>query len=534
MRPHWAFDDSPIDDPLGYGERAVRFFGALRHPLSTNPNNAFGLPRFWERVIRRIYGPRHPDGRRIVRTVFAMIPRGARKTTVVGGALGLLHSIGPERVMQGQVLLGAAAEEQAEHGLDEAKAIVRATPGLRQKVKIRGSYLEHPTDGSTLQVLSAEGDVSHGSTPAAVFLDELHVYKNRKLWRALKTGMIKTPGTLFCITTTAGRGQSGLAWDEYQYAMRIARGDIENESYLPIIFQPDVGADWRSEAVWHHVNPGLADGFPVLQEMREAAREAEQKPGEEDDFKQYNLNMWLDSSASPFVHMPIYDEGNKPVDLEALKGQPCWLAVDLSSNTDLAVVVAVWSDNEFEDGDGFIVWPWFFCPKDNLRERQDKTGADYVKWAKDGLITATPGNVIDFREIDKAIRQICANYDVQEIAFDPHLARQIQPQLMEDGFPCVDFRQVPSMMMDAISALERAIVGRKFKHGGHPVLRFCFANVEAERNKQGHPFRFHKPKRWMSIDGAVAAAMGIARAAAHEAVPMYERATFRPEEMGFW
>ena len=26
--PAWLFDNSPIDDPLGYGERAVRFLRA--------------------------------------------------------------------------------------------------------------------------------------------------------------------------------------------------------------------------------------------------------------------------------------------------------------------------------------------------------------------------------------------------------------------------------------------------------------------------------------------------------------------------
>lgn len=535
MRPHWVFDDSQIDDPLGHGERAVQFFKALRHPLSVESDRRFVLPQFWERIIRRIYGPRHPDGRRKVRTFFIMIPRGARKTTVIGGGLGLLHAIGPERVPQGQVLLGAGAEEQAEHGLDEAKSIVRATPGLRNKVKIRGSYLEHPTDGSQLEVLSAEGDVSHGSTPAAVFLDELHVYKNRKLWRALKTGMIKTPGTLFGITTTAGRGQSGLAWDEYQYARRIARGEIENESYLPIIFEPELGADWRDEKVWGYVNPGLSEGFPVLQEMREAAREAEQKPGEEDDFKQYNLNFWLDSSASPFVHMPIYDEGSAPIDLDVLKDEPCFVGVDLSSSIDLSAVVAAWRDPNVEDGEeaGFIVWPWFFCPEMNLRERQEKTGAEYVKWAAEGLITATRGNVIDYRAIEARIRELHETFDVREIAFDPHLAKMVQPQLTDDGLPCVDFRQVPSLMMNAIAALERAIIGRKFQHGGHPVLRFCFANAETEKNKQGHHVRFNKPKRWLSIDGAVASAMAVSRAAAHENVSFYDSDRFT-EEMAWF
>ena len=52
------------------------------------------------------------------------------------------------------------------------------------------------------------------------------------------------------------------------------------------------------------------------------------------------------------------------------------------------------------------------------------------------------------------------------------------------------------------------------EHGGHPVLRFCFANVEAETNAAGHITRYTKQKRWLSIDGAQASAMGIGRAEA--------------------
>ncbi len=507
-RPYWAFDGSPIDDPLGCGERAVRFFAALRHPLSMNPERRFGLHPFWERVVRRIYGPRHPDGRRIVRTVFIMIPRGARKTTTIGAGLGLFHAIGHERVPTGQVFLAAGAADQAEVAFDEAVNITRATPALK-KVKIRGDYIEHPEDRSRLTVLSSEGDLAHGKTPAAVFLDELHIWKNRKLWRALKTGMVKAAGSLLVITTTAGRGQSGLAWDEYQYARRVALGEIDNPAYLPIILEPPPNADWRDEHVWHMVNPGLADGFPVIEEMRQAATEAAEKPGELDDFRQYNLNMWIDSAVSPFVETSVYDEGGKqPVDLEALKDRPCWLAVDLSSNTDLTVIVAAWPD----DADGYDVASWFFCPKMNLRERQDRTGAPYLAWEKDGLVAATPGNVVDFGAVETKIRELCDAFDVREIAFDPALARSVMNNLGDDGLPVVEHRQGSISMMPALAELERAIVGRKLRHGGNPVLRFCIANVEAVRNTHGHLVRLVKSQKWLSIDGAVAAAMAVHRA----------------------
>ena len=155
--------------------------------------------------------------------------------------------------------------------------------------------------------------------------------------------------------------------------------------------------------------------------------------------------------------------------------------------------------------------PWFFCPEDNIDNREDKSGGSYREWVDDGLITATEKSTIDYQVVTNKIIEICEEFDVREIAFDPYLARQVQPKLLEMGLPAVDMRQVPSLMMPAIHELERAILASEFRHGGHPVVRHCFANVVVKRNDSGHVAKFTKPKLWMSIDGAVASAMAVSR-----------------------
>lgn len=506
----WIFDNSPIADPKGHGEQAVKFMRRLHHPKSLARDRAFELPAFWERIVRRIYGPTSADGSRQVRTVYIQIPRGARKTTI-GAALGLLHTFGYQRTPGGLCLVAAGAEDQAQLAFDEAQGFVNATPGFLPASRVVASELviEHPKSGSILRAIPAEGDVQHGKTPTFVLIDELHVWKNRKLWRALKTGLLKTPNTLLVIITTAGRGHENLGYEEYQYAKRVASGAISNPSYLPIIFEPPEKYDWRDEKIWHAVNPGLARGFPDLAGMRQAAIEAEEKPGDRDDFCQYNLNEWLDHSLSPFVEMSIYDEGSAAVDLAALKGQACWLGVDLSSNSDLTVIVVAWRDG---DG-GYIVFPFFFCPADNLRGRADRDGVPYPQWAADGFIEPTPGNVVDFHAVEDTIRDLCKRFDVREIAFDPHLARNTLNSLLDEGLPAIEMRQGWVTMAPAIKELERAIIGRKLRHGGHPVLRWNFENVATETDKAGNK-SFHKGKSRDRIDGAVAAAMAVARAAA--------------------
>lgn len=263
--------------------------------------------------------------------------------------------------------------------------------------------------------------------------------------------------------------------------------------------------------MWHRANPGLAHGYPDLEGLRQLAREGKERPGDREAFRQYHLNTWLNYSDNPFLDMGIYDEGADAVDLSELEHEPCWLGVDLSSTSDLTVIVAAWRDGN----DGYIVHPWFFCPADNLDKRTQQSGFPYSAWAEDGLIHATPGNVVDVRIVEDTIRELCDRFEVREIAFDPHYARITMANLLEDGYPCIEFRQGWMSMGPAIQTLEKAVLARRFQHGGHPILRWNFDNVSIQDDGKGNR-SFHKGKAKDKIDGAVATAMAVARAATGE------------------
>jgi phage terminase large subunit-like protein len=515
----WIYDASPIDDPFGYGERAVKFLRGLKHPKSTLAGKTFQLDPWQERIVRRIYGPRHPDGSRIVRTVAMMLPRGNRKTSL-GAALALLHTIGQENLPGGECMVAASDRSQARIAYQEAYNIIGAISQLDGKLHMTDSKnrIRNPKTGAFFEAISADAKTAHGHTPVFALVDELHAWPKRDLWEAIKSGLVKVAGSLLMVISTAGRGHENVAWEFYDYARKVARGEVIDPSWLPVLFETPRDADWQDEAVWHAANPGMAYGYPDIVGMRQLAREAAEIPAERDAFKQLNLNIWLDHSASPFVDMIVYDEGKYPVDIDDLEGEPCWLGVDLSSTGDLTAVVAAWKDGD----DGYVVHPWFFCPQDNLRARADRDKVPYPTWAEEGHIIPTPGNVVDYRAIEDHIRELCARFDVREIAFDPHMARNILNNMLEDGLPAVEMRQGWVTMAPAVKELERAILGRRFRHGGHPILRWNFDNIAVETDKAGNK-SFHKGKSKDRIDGAVAAAMAVARAAAGESnVSSYE------------
>lgn len=526
--PTWLFDVSPIEDTFGDGERAVKFLRALKHPKT---GRAFQLDPWQERLVRRIYGPRHPDGTRVVRQVIMLVSRGARKTTL-GAALALLHTIGPEKVPGGQVFLAAYDRDQARIAYQEAHGIVMADKRIQAATTVLDyrHEIRHTKSRAIMKAVSSDANASNGLTPAFCLVDEIHAWKKRELLDVLRTGLSKTPNTLAMIISQAGRGQENAAAEVYEYARRVARGEIDDPGTLPVLFETPADADWRDEAVWHTANPGLALGYPDLPSLRQMAREAENRPALREKFKNDHLGMWLDGQADPWLDLQTYDAGAVEVDLAEREGAPCWIGVDLGSTSDLTAVVAAFRD---EDG-GFSVYPYVFAPQASLRRRQERGEAPYSLWAEDGHLIATPGEVTDQDQVEAKIRELCERFAVQEIAMDRWGATAMMARLLDDGLPVMAHGQGFVSMSAPMKAFERAVLSKKLRHGGHPVLRWCVSNVVVDQDPAGN-LKPTKSKSREKIDAAVAAIMAIGRAELNEGAGcIYNDVSARPEGIIFF
>lgn len=512
----WWTDDTALPDPHGKGARAVKFIELLRLHEGKLAGQRFKLAPWQRRIVQRIYGDTGEDGRRKVRTVFILLPRGNGKTTLCSG-LGLLHLVGPEKEAAGQVIVAASDREQASIAYNAASGMIAQERELKTRTKVLPSYktIQHAGSRSVMRAISHEAYTKHGMSISCLIADEVHAWPKREMWDVLRGSMGKREEPLTIVITTAGSGSKGLAWELYEYAKKVADGSVIDETFLPIIFEADKDADWLDEDVWRAVNPAVASGFRRIEEMRESARQAAEIPAQREAFKRYYLNMWSDGAPDPWLDMEVYDRGADPIDEDDLLGQPCWLGVDLSSTQDLTAVVAAFRN---EDG-GYTLLPHFFCPADNLAKRQERDQIPYLRWAAEGYLTATPGNVVDYGFVEEAIAEMATKYLIQELAIDPAMSAGIVPRLQDMGLNVVHFRQGWISMTPAVKETERALLAGKVQHGGHPVLRWNFGNAVIDTGPMGDTARFSKAKSAEKIDGAVAAAMAIARAQSSDTGP---------------
>ena len=521
-----------LPDPSGRAERMCRFVSRLRLWEGSHAGQPFRLHAFQEDIIRRIYGPTHPDGGgRLVRTACIWVPRGNAKTTLAAG-LALGHFLGPEAEPGSQVVMAAADRENAGIAFNSAWQMTRQDRVLTSRVRAIESRktLLHPGTAGRMTAISTEAYSKHGLNVSFFLADEIHAWpaaEARKLFGVVTDSMVKRTNPLTVIISTAGEGTGTLAADLWDYSHRVASGEIEDPTFLPIIYAADPAADWQDEAAWRQANPAINAGFLSLDELRTKARRIQHFPAEVAGFRRFHLNQWTEGAAEPWVDLALYDQAEPMLPVAELVGRPCWIGLDLSSVEDLTAVVAVFPSDGPDGARRYDVVPHFFLPEAGIARKAADDRADYLRWAEAGHLTLTAGNVVDYGAVLACIDGLAERFSVQEVAVDRWNSTAITTALQEAGHTVAAFGQGFGSMAAPVKELKAAILAGRLRHGGHPVLRSCFANAAAEKDAAENE-KFTKARSRGRIDGAVAAAMAVGRILAGEAGPSVY-STARPE-----
>lgn len=485
---------------------AVNFIKGLKHTKAPWRGKRFNLQPFQEKIIRDLFGTVGEDGVRQYRTAYIEIPRKNGKSELAAAiALYLLFADDEG----GAEMYGAAGDhDQAALVFNVAAEMVRQS-GLLKRCKIveHSKRMVIPSMGSTYHAISSESKTKFGINASAVIFDELHVQPDRELWDVLTTsgGTRRQPLT-FAITT-AGYDRLSICWEQHVYAESVAKGIIIDPTFYPVIYSAPTDADWTDEKVWAACNPGLGN-FRDLDEMRTLCKKAKETPALENTFRRLYLCQWTQQEKR-WMPIEMWDENTGEVHAEDLEGQICFGGLDLASTSDIAAFVLVCPDN---DTDGIMdVLPFFWIPEENMEARVKKDRVPYDLWVKDGLIKATPGNIIDFRTILNDIVALGRKFFIQEIGFDKWGSAQIVTELTDAGYKMFEHSQSFSGMASPTAELMRMTLAKKLRHGGNPVLRWMANNMIVRQDPAGN-LKPDKGKSTEKIDGMVALIMALDRA----------------------
>lgn len=520
----------PGPDPHGKGERAVQFIRRLKHHDGALTGKPFRLADWQERIIRRIYGDTDAAGRRRIQTVAIWIPRKNGKTNIAA-AIGLMHTVGPAAVSGGQVIVAAADRGQASLAYKAAAGYIRMDGTLQQRIRVAPSLKEMTNAklGTEFKAISHEAYSKHGLNISCLIADEIHAWpvaEGRELWNVLTMSQGTQDEPLNVIISTAGAGTLSLAWDLWDYSHKVATGEIEDPTFLPVIFAADKDDDWQDEAVWRKANPAIGAGYRKIEEMRKFAAKAKHFPQDASDFRLYYLNQWRDGAPDPWIEPEAYAAQGERRAWEDLAGMPAWVGIDLSAVQDLTAAVAVVPSS---DG-GVDVFPKFFIPEAGLKRRIQTDKAPYGLWIEQGHVVPTPGNVVDYNRLHDEVKGWAKHLSIQGTGIDRWNSTATEVALTEASIPVVQFGQGFASMGPAVKAMKSLILSGQFRHGDNPVLKWCFDNVVSVRDDADNE-KFSKRRSTARIDGAVAAAMAVGLASEEDDGQSAFNTDERPLEM---
>jgi len=517
-----ALAAQPGGHPKGFafdaaaGERVVRFVESFcRHSKGEWAGKLLVLEEWQRELVRQAFGWKRRDGTRRFRCLYWEMPRKNAKSTL-GSAIGLYLLVADDE-SGAEVYSSATMRDQARIVWSAAAAMVKASPELRRFVKAQRNNLSCEKLGSKFEPLSADSSTLDGLNPHGNIVDELHAHKTRGVWDVLDTAMGARRQPLTLAITTAGTYEpESIGWQLHNAACQVLEGAYEDDALHAFIACADEGDDYFSAETQAKANPNF--GVSVKPDyLARQAEKAKHEPSFLNEYLRLHLNVWtqqvtrwlsLDAwNACEPELLPGVDVRAFALEREkSLEGRSCFGGLELSTKLNLSALVLA-----FVGADGTADAVCRFWLPASTAERLEKQGQrQFATWAREGWLTLTPGDVVDYEFIRREVSALAKRYAVREVAFDPYGATDLSTRLQGDGLAMVEVRQGYRSLSEPSKDLEGRVVSGKLRHAGNPVLRYCVGNAAVSLDAAGN-VKPDKAKSSGRIDGVVALVMALSR-----------------------
>jgi phage terminase large subunit-like protein len=489
---------------LKAAEKVRTFFRKfIRHSTGRWAGQPFELLEWqWRDIIAPLFGWLRPDGTRRYRQAYVEVAKKNGKSTLLSAIL--LYLLVGDREAGAEVYVAATTKEQAAIIFREAAKMIRSSPALRSILQIREHVktITFLQTASFLRVLPHDADTVEGVNMHGLCIDELHAHRNRKLYDALLYSGAARRQPLSVSITTAGDDTESLCYEQHQQALKVIRGEIEQQDFFGYVAAAEPEDDWTLPATWRKANPSLGHTID-LDTFASECTAAKQSPGREAAFKRYRLNIWGGRTENAWLSLDKWDAA-EPMDPAELAGRPGYGGLDLGAVNDFTAFTLLFP----RDG-GFDVLAWFWLPRAAVEARSKRGDFIYESFERAKLIEVTEGDVVDHAQVRRRINEIAASYEVKQIAIDRLFdAYQFTQDLMSDGFDMVPYGQGWRSQSLPMQEIERHVIDGTLRHGGNRCLRWMAGNAVAQQD-QNENLSLNKRAAKDKIDGISALVMSV-------------------------
>ena len=546
-------------------ERAFRFFeGVLRlsegqfegQPFRLHPSQAF--------IVGSLFGWKKQTGHRRFRRAYIEQGKGNGKSPLCGG-IGI-YGLAADGEAGSQVYAAAAKKDQANILFRDAVKMVQASPALAKRIAMSGGpgreyNMAYHANGSFFRPVSRDtGKSGSGPRPHFVLADEVHEMPDASILEILERGFKFRRQPLLVMITNSGSDRNSVAWNEREWAVRVAAGNREDnvDDGIAYVGEPlddetfsyvcalDVGDDpLNDKSCWVKANPLL--GVTITDEyLQGVVLQAKNIPSKQNNILRLHFCVWTDADVA-WMSREVVEPLLADCCLSEHKGKQITLGVDLSRSRDITAMGCVVKTGEKNGKPMFDCWVEAWTPGDTMQQRSERDKLPYPLWAEQGHIHAPPGENINYRHVAQTVFEYNRDFDIRMIAYDRYAFRKFEDEVKELGLdlnfvehpqggtrkgrPTEDMIKAAGLagrepeglwFPSSLRLFEDAMLEGRVRLKRNPVLISAIMSAVLERDKWDNAW-LSKQRSVNKIDAAVALVMafGAAHAVAMDAKPDY-------------
>jgi len=441
-----------------------------------------------------------------------------------------LYGLVADDEMGAEVYFVATKKDQAKVGFNATKKMLsylqQDSPIARAEFNYNSHTIYSEKYNSFCRAMGRDSKSEDGPSPHFVIVDEYHAHIDDQMVNVMESGMGGRQQPLTLTITTAGYNVFGPCklFDD-NIAKPILTGGLDDPTTFAIIYEAEtpeheksttaalVATEAEKNTIWwddetqlQYANPGISNGTPDLDYLRDRMRKAVNEGGEkETDFLTKNLNVFT-RAKKVWIQSKYYKQNVEPVSFKKMKGKTAYLAFDLAKVRDITALSVYLPQQPGLELPRLYQFYW--VPIENARERQKKDKVPYLNWIKGGQIRATEGDSVDHDVFMRDVLEICENLKVKGIAYDPWNAETVQQYFKKQGYKTFEFRQYTTLFNEPLTHYELAIIRGEIRYNFNPVTAWMLGNVTVYRDKNENR-KIDRDKSQEKVDGIVTDIMAI-------------------------
>lgn len=500
LKKKYHYDAKAAEEKIAFIEKHCR------HVEGSLYGKPLILPdKFKDEILRPVFGLKKPNGKRVIQKVYIQMPRKNAKTTMMAAVeLVMLFNDGEPSA---QIYNCAGDDDQAGLLFTAAKKMVDLDPVLRKASKVFQSSITYKH--SFIKKITSKSDTKHGFNTHGWIYDEIHVAKNSDLYDTLDTSTGQRDNPIGWMITTPGTDKLSICYRQYTYTNNLLNGIIEDDSYWGVVYESDSTADIFSPETWAICNPLYDLSENLRDDIAKKANQAKNDPQYENSFRRLNLGQWTQSETR-WIPLENWTALTGKVTREEYQGEIAWLGLDLSSTSDLTSLCTL-----FDDGDCIVPFWDLWIPEKAAEYYEKQFNIPYSIWAKQGFINISPGNTINFADVEHKILEINDRYSIRSVGYDEWNSRDLAARLQENHGIEVMINPQGYRLSNAIKKIKERIMQAGIIHTGNPVVNWTFDNILVKENEEGN-IKIVKPmsqgaseRREKKIDPWISYAMAV-------------------------